>query len=440
MTREEILKKIVEEKIRFIRLQITDINGMLKNVEIPADEIERALDGKVMFDGSSIEGMARIDESDMYLIPDLSTFTLLPWTMENGKVGRFVCDVYKPDGTPYEGDPRSVLKRVVKQLNNENYVGYAGPEPEFFILPRDEKGNPKLELMDKGGYFDLLPIGHGEETRKMIVEALEEMGLNVEASHHEVAPSQHEIDFTYDKILKTADNIQTFKLVVKTISLLRGMHATFMPKPFFGINGSGMHCNMSLFKNNENIFYDKEKNFELSQELQYFIGGIFEHINSITAIANPTINSYKRLVPGYEAPINVAWAASNRTALIRVPASRGKGTRIELRSPDPTANPYLLFAVIFASGLKGVKEKILPPKPVVENIYKMKDEKKDILGIKKLPSSLKEALEYLKKDEFIKNVLGDHIFKKFVEIKEKECKLFDAAVTDWEINKYLGIL
>ncbi|HOO73856.1 MAG TPA: type I glutamate--ammonia ligase [Tepiditoga sp.] len=437
MTGEEILSKVESEKIKYVLLQVSDINGVLKGVGIPADELEGSLKRGTMFDGSSIEGFVRINESDMFLRPDLNTFAILPWTKNGDKVARIICDVFKSDGTPFEGDPRFVLRKVVKKLEECGFKGYAGPEPEFFLLPRDENTHkPKREFMDEGGYFDLLPIDLGGETRKAIVEGLEDMGINVEASHHEVAPSQHEIDFTYDEILNTADNIQTFKLVVKTMSLLKGVHATFMPKPFFGINGSGMHTHMSIFSKGENIFYDEKGEYGLSQELKYFIGGIFQHIKAITAIANPTVNSYKRLVPGYEAPTNVAWSASNRSALVRVPAPRGKGTRAELRSPDPTANPYLLIAVCFACGLNGIKEKIDPPKAVVDNIYHMTEEQKKDFGIFTLPGSLREALEELKKDEFVKDVLGEHITEKFIELKEKECKEFEIAVTDWETAKY----
>lgn len=440
MTKKELMDLVSKEGIKFIRLQVTDINGMLKNVEIPVTRLEESLAQGTMFDGSSIEGFARIDESDMFLIPDIETFTVLPWTVEKGKVARLICDIKTPEGKPFEGDPRYVLKKVINKLKEYGYEGYCGPEPEFFLLPKDEKSNPILDFVDNGGYFDLLPIDLGEETRKYIVEAFEDMKINVEASHHEVAPSQHEIDFEYDNLLKTADNIQTFKLVVKTMALLRGLHATFMPKPFAGINGSGMHIHLSLFKNSENIFYDKNAERELSDEMKFFIGGIIKHIKAITAIANPTINSYKRLVPGFEAPTNIAWSVSNRSALIRVPSSRGKGTRAELRSPDPTANPYLLLAVVFASGLEGIKNKIWPEEPVIENIYKLNDEEKLHRGIDNLPGSLEMSLLALKDDEFIQEILGEHITKSFFAIKEQEILEYKTQVTDWEIKKYLKYL
>ncbi|WP_280999612.1 type I glutamate--ammonia ligase [Marinitoga aeolica] len=441
MERDEVLKVVESEKVKFIRLQITDINGLLKNVEIPWDELKNSFEKGTMFDGSSIEGFVRIEESDMYLRPDPSTFAIYPWTDQGYKSARLICDVYNSNGTPFEGDPRYRLKLVLNKLKEKGFSAYVGPEPEFFLLPKDSQSNkPILKFLDNGGYFDLLPIDQGEETRKDIVLALEEMGINVEASHHEVAPSQHEIDFTYDEALKTADNIQTFKLVVKTIALLKGLHATFMPKPFFGENGSGMHTHLSLFKDGKNAFYDENKEFELSETLRYFVGGVLKHIKAITAIANPTINSYKRLVPGYEAPVNIAWSPSNRSALIRVPAARGKGTRIEVRSPDPTANPYLLLATLLAAGLEGIENNIEPPSPVISNIYHMTPEERDKVGIDHLPGNLKEAIEELKKDDLIKSVLGNHIFEKYIELKESEWKEFSINVTDWEINKYLWIM
>lgn len=439
MTNQELLKKVKEENIRFIRLQFTDINGTLKNVEIPGAELEEVLEKGSMFDGSSIEGFARIQESDMFLKPDSTTFTILPWTKDKDEVGRLICNVETADGKIFDGDPRSTLINVVKELEKDGFEGYAGPEPEFFLLPRDEKHKPLLEFADEGGYFDLLPVDLGEETRKDIVEALEECDIEVEASHHEVAPSQHEIDFRYDKLVDTADDIQTFKLIVKTMAMFRNLHATFMPKPFYGINGSGMHCHMSLFRDKKNIFYDEQGEYQVSQELKWFIGGIFEHINAICAISNPTINSYKRLVPGYEAPINVAWSTMNRSALIRIPAPRKDGTRVELRCPDPAANPYLLLAVTFASGLKGIREKIDPPDSIDHNIYKMSKSEKRESGIKQLPRNLWSAVEALKQDDFIKSVLGKHIFDKFIALKTMECNDYASLVTDWETKRYLNL-
>lgn len=438
MTKDELLEEVKKQGIKYIRLQITDINGTLKNVEIPSTQLESSLNYGTMFDGSSIEGLVRINESDMLLRPDIDTFTVLPWTVEREKVGRFICDIYTPEGTHFVGDPRYVLKKVINEMKEFGYSPYAGPEPEFFILPRDEKSrDPLLIPLDKGGYFDLLPIDLGERVRKNMVETLQGMGIKVEAAHHEVANSQHEIDFRYDYALKTADNIQTFKLVVRTIALLNGLWATFMPKPFFGMNGSGMHTHLSIFKDGINLFYDKNKPYEISDEMKWFIGGLFQHIDAITALANPTINSYKRLVPGYEAPVNVAWSVVNRSALVRIPMTRGDGTRLELRSPDPTANPYLLLASIFASGLEGIKNKVEPPQPVDGNIYEMGKKEKDDKNIRYLPSSLQESLSILKKDELIREVLGEHIFSKFIEMKEKEIEEYRIAVTDWEVKRYI---
>ncbi|RAO98605.1 glutamine synthetase [Petrotoga sp. 9PW.55.5.1] len=438
MTKDELLEEVKKQGIKYIRLQITDINGTLKNVEIPSTQLESSLNYGTMFDGSSIEGLVRINESDMLLKPDIETFTVLPWTVEREKVGRFICDIYTPEGTHFIGDPRYVLKKVINEMKEFGYSPYAGPEPEFFILPRDEKSrDPLLIPLDKGGYFDLLPIDLGERVRKSMVETLQGMGIKVEAAHHEVANSQHEIDFRYDYALKTADNIQTFKLVVRTIALLNGLWATFMPKPFFGMNGSGMHTHLSIFKEGINIFYDKNKPYEISDEMKWFIGGLFQHIDAITALANPTINSYKRLVPGYEAPVNVAWSVVNRSALVRIPMTRGDGTRLELRSPDPTANPYLLLASIFAAGLEGIKNKVEPPQPVDGNIYEMGKKEKDDKNIRYLPSSLQESLSILKKDELIRGVLGEHIFSKFIEMKEKEIEEYRIAVTDWEVKRYI---
>ena len=336
--------------MKFIRLQFTDILGTIKNVEIPVSQLDKALDNKMMFDGSSIEGFVRIEESDMYLRPDLDTFMIFPWTAEKGKVARLICDIARPDGTPFEGDPRSNLKRMLKKMEELGFTGFnLGPEPEFFLFKLDEKGNPTLELNDDGGYFDLAPTDLGENCRRDIVLELEEMGFEIEASHHEVAPGQHEIDFKYANAVEACDNIQTFKLVVKTIARKHGLHATFMPKPLFGVNGSGMHFNLSLFKGEKNAFWDEGVDLQLSETAYQFMAGVLKHVQGFTAVTNPTVNSYKRLVPGYEAPCYVAWSAQNRSPLIRIPASRGLSTRIELRSVDPSANPYLSNGCYFSS-------------------------------------------------------------------------------------------
>jgi len=438
---EDILKVVKEESIKFIRLQITDINGTLKNVEIPSDELEKALKNGIMFDGSSIDGFARIEESDMFLRPDPNTFAILPWITNGTKSARLICDVYLPNGEPFEGDPRYRLKLVVEKAARMGFKAFAGPEPEFFLLRRDEKTRkPILKLLDQGGYFDLLPVDFGEEARKDMVIALEKMGLQVEASHHEVAPSQHEIDFKYDCILNTADNVQTFKFVVRTVALFHNLHATFMPKPFFGINGSGMHTHMSLFKDDQNAFHDPMKPFELSDTCLHFIAGVLKHSKSITAITNPTINSYKRLVPGYEAPVNIAWSIGNRSALIRVPNVRGKATRIEYRSPDPTCNAYLAFALILAAGLDGIENKLTPPPAVDENIFELEGSKKSKLKIEHLPKNLEDALEHMQKDPLVEKVLGEHIYKKFLQLKKREWFEFSTSVTNWETERYLDIL
>lgn len=439
MTAEEVLKKVKEEGIKFIRLQFTDINGTIKNVEIPSEELETAFDKGIMFDGSSIEGFVRIEESDMYLKPDPDTFAILPWTNESIKSARLICDVYTPDGKPFEGDPRYRLKIVKEKAKKLGFSVFAGPELEFFIIPVDNNGKPILRFLDNGGYFDLLPLSKAEELRKDTAVALRKMGILVEASHHEVAPSQHEVDFKYSDILKTADNTQTVKLVIKTMAIFHGFHATFMPKPFFGVNGSGMHVHMSLFKDGKNAFYDPNDPLGISDILKKFVGGLMKHARAITAITNPTVNSYKRLIPGYEAPVNIAWSVGNRSAMIRVPKARGEGTRIEYRSPDPSCNIYLAFAVIVSAGLRGIEEGINPPPPVEENIYRMSMKRKEELKIMPLPGSLKEAIEEMKKDSLIKEVLGDHIYEKFLETKEREWREFTAHVTDWELKKYIHL-
>lgn len=438
MNRERVMELVKEGNVRYIRLQFTDILGAIKNVEIPVSQLTKALDNKMMFDGSSIEGFVRIEESDMYLYPDLDTFVIFPWTAEKGKVARFICDIYHPDGTPFEGDPRNNLKRLVNEMEELGFTDFnVGPEPEFFLFKLDEKGEPTLELNDQGGYFDLAPTDLGENCRRDIVLELEEMGFEVEASHHEVAPGQHEIDFKYQSALKACDDIQTFKLVVKTIARKHGLLATFMPKPLFGINGSGMHCNLSLFKGEENAFYDQNGSLEMSDTARSFLAGILKHAQSFTAVTNPTVNSYKRLVPGYEAPCYVAWSARNRSPLIRIPASRGLSTRVEVRSVDPSANPYLAMAVLLAAGLDGIKNNLIAPEPVDQNIYVMSKEQREENGIVDLPSTLSEALEILKTNEVMINALGSHLFEHFVEAKEIEWDLFRTQVHAWEREQYI---
>ena len=436
-TKEDIFQMVEEEDVEFIRLQFTDIFGTLKNVAITASQLEKALNNKCMFDGSSIEGFVRIEESDMYLYPDLDTFTIFPWRPQQGKVARIICDVYCADGTPFEGDPRYILKRQIGKAAEMGYTFNVGPECEFFLFHTDENGQPTTITHEKAGYFDLGPVDLGENARRDMVLTLEDMGFEIEASHHEVAPAQHEIDFKYDEAMNTADNIMTFKLAVKTIAKRHGLFASFMPKPKCGINGSGMHINMSLSKDGKNIFDDVNGELGLSKEAYYFIGGIIKHMKAITVIMNPLVNSYKRLVPGYEAPCYIAWSATNRSPLIRIPASRGQETRVELRNPDPAANPYLALAVCLAAGLDGIKKEIEPPAEVPENIYELDDDERESRGIESLPADLHDAIGELKKDAFIQEVLGQHITNKYIEAKEAEWMQYRTQVTGWEIEEYL---
>ncbi|UOQ47794.1 type I glutamate--ammonia ligase [Gracilibacillus caseinilyticus] len=438
LTKEEVKQRIKEENVKFIRLQFTDLLGTIKNVEIPLSQLDKALDNQMVFDGSSIEGFVRIEESDMKLHPDIDTFVVFPWTSEKGKVARFICDIYNTDGTPFEGCPRYNLKRNLKRAEDLGFTAFnIGTEPEFFLFKLDEQGEPTLELNDKGGYFDLAPTDLGENCRRDIVLELEEMGFEIEASHHEVAPGQHEIDFKYSGAVKHADDIQTFKLVVKTIARKHGLHATFMPKPLFGVNGSGMHCNMSLFKGKTNTFLDENGPLQLSETAYQFIAGIIKHALSFTAVTNPTVNSYKRLVPGYEAPCYVAWSGSNRSPLIRVPASRGLSTRVEVRSVDPSANPYLALSVLLASGLDGIENQLEAPKAVDRNIYVMDKEEREANGVQDLPATLADALDQLKTDETIIEALGEHLFEHFIESKEIEWDMFRTQVHPWEREQYI---
>ncbi|MGI6037090.1 MAG: type I glutamate--ammonia ligase [Limnochordia bacterium] len=438
MDRETIIKMADELGIKFIRLQFTDILGIVKNVAIPRSQLERALDNEIMFDGSSIEGFARIEESDMNLRPDYETFCPFPWNSRGVPEARLICDVYMPDGRPFAGDPRYILKKVLKEAEDMGYSVDVGPECEFFLFNLTPDGKPTVHTTDEAGYFDLGPVDKGEDARRTIVLALEEMGFEVEASHHEVAPGQHEIGFKYDHALVTADRVATLKFVTRTIAREQGLHATFMPKPIFGVCGSGMHTHISLVKNGTNPFYDPDGPYELSAEALYFIGGLLKHAPGLTAITNPLVNSYKRLVPGYEAPVYISWSAQNRSALIRVPTSRGKATRVEYRAPDPACNPYLALAVLIKSGLDGIKNKITPPPSLSNNIYEMTAQEKEEAGIKALPGSLGEALEALAADEVIKDTLGPHVFNQFMRAKQIEWRLFNTRVTDWELEQYLG--
>ena len=437
-TREDIKKLIEEKNVSFIRLQFTDILGTIKNVEIPVSQLDKALDNKMMFDGSSIEGFVRIEESDMYLYPDLNTFVVFPWTSEKGKVARFICDVYTAKGEPFAGDPRNNLKRILKKMEDLGFTDFnLGPEPEFFLFKLDDRGEPTLEVNDHGGYFDLAPTDLGENCRRDIVLELEEMGFEIEASHHEVAPGQHEIDFKYADAITACDNIQTFKLVVKTIARKHGLHATFMPKPLFGEAGSGMHFNVSLFKGKENAFYDESTKLGLSETAMQFMAGVLKHVKGFTAITNPTVNSYKRLVPGYEAPCYIAWSGQNRSPLVRIPSSRGVSTRIEVRSVDPTANPYLAMAVILEAGLDGIRNELTPPAEVDRNIYVMTEEEREESGISSLPGNLDDALLLLSTDKVAQEALGRHIYANFKEAKEIEFDMYRTTVHQWERDQYM---
>jgi len=438
MTKANILKICKEQKIEFLRLQFTDIFGVNKNVEVPKSQFEKALNGEVMFDGSSIEGFARIEESDMLLNPDLSTFRVLPWANAGGQIARVICDIMDTDGTPFDGCPRQTLKRVCEKAEKMGYILNAGPEAEFFLFMYDENGKPAPLTHDSAGYFDLAPLDLGEDARREIVNVLNDLGFEVEAAHHEVAHGQHEIDFKYAPAIETADNVATFKFVVRKIAQKYKLHATFMPKPVYGINGSGMHVHQSLFKKDKNIFFDPKTDDQLSEEAKYYIAGNLKHAKALVAITNPLINSYKRLVPGYEAPVNIAWSEKNRSPLIRVPAKRGKSTRVEVRMPDPSANPYLAIAVMLAAGLSGIENKIVPPPSVNKNIFTMSQREKRRLKIEELPGSLYEAILNLEKDQLMKEVLGDHIFNHFIEAKKMEWSDYISQVHSWELDRYLS--
>jgi glutamine synthetase len=430
---------VEKENVNFIRLQFTDIFGKLKNVAISPKQLDEALNNQVMFDGSSVKGFVRVDESDMCLAPDPSTFAIFPWrTNGRGKTARMICDVYGADGLPFSGCSRVVLKKVLKELKELGFDFYVGPEVEFFLFETDEKGNPTIETHDNAGYFDLAPTDLGEDARRDICLTLEDMGFEIEASHHECAPGQHEIDFKYGEALATADNVSTFKLVVKTIAKQHGLHATFMPKPIADESGTSMHLNQSLFKNGDNMFCSKNDKLGLSELAYFFIGGLLKYAREYTAITNATVNSYKRLVPGYEAPTDVAWASCSRSPLIRIPGKRGKSTRIELRNPDPTANHYLAFAAVLAAGLEGIKNKIKPPKPYNGNGYNLDPHDREINNIKKLPGNLKEAIEEFENSQLMKKTLGEHVHGLYLKAKKKEWEEYNKQIHNWELKSYLN--
>jgi glutamine synthetase len=440
MTRDEIMHIIKEKNVNFFRLQFVDIFGFLKNIALPLSQIEKALDGKIMFDGSSIEGFVRINESDMYLKPDYDSFVVLPWREKDGSnAARIICDVYKPDGTPFVGCPRNNLKRVLAEAKKLGYTMNVGTEAEFFLFRKDADGRATTITDDVTGYFDVEPDDAGIDCRRKIIKTLEAMGFEIEASHHEVAEGQHEINFKYADALTAADNTVTFKWVVRSIASEFGLHATFMPKPVFGINGSGMHTNQSLFNlDGTNAFFDEKGPLQLSQVAYKYIAGIMKNAKGFCAVTNPLVNSYKRLVAGYEAPVYVAWSASNRSALVRIPASRGLGTRTEVRCPDPSCNPYLAFAMMLNAGLDGIKNDLPVPDAVNVDIFEMTAAEKKEAGIASLPANLYEAVQELKASPIALDALGPHILAKYIEGKEKEWDSFRIAITDWEHNTYLS--
>ena len=438
LTKAEIIARCKEERVHFLRLQFIDIDGVIKNVEVPQSQFEKALDGQIMFDGSSIEGFTRIEESDMLLVPDLQTFGVFPWDTDHGRVGRLICDIANTDETPFAGCPRTALKRVVGRAEEMGFTMMAGPEAEFFLFQRDGEDHPIPQTHDTGGYFDLSPRDRGEEARRDIAMVLEAMGFEVEAAHHEVAPGQHEIAFKYADAVTTADNIVTFRFVVKKVALQYGLHATFMPKPLAGVNGSGMHTHQSLFTPaGDNAFFDPEGPWELSETARAYIAGLIEHARGFVAVTNPLVNSYKRLVPGFEAPVNVAWSEKNRSPLIRVPARRGVGARCEVRVPDPSCNPYLALTVMLASGLDGIEKGLVCGEPVNRNIFEMSQREKRRLKIVQLPASLSAALDFLEKDGVLQEAMGDHIFKAFMHNKRQEWADYIQVIHGWELARYL---
>ncbi|MEZ5100730.1 MAG: type I glutamate--ammonia ligase [Thermoleophilia bacterium] len=440
MSASDLIARCKDENVRFVRLQFSELHGQLKNVQIPVDELDKALDGEMMFDGSSIRGYKRIEQSDMYFRPDPATFQVIPWLAgPSGNVARIICDVADPDGTPFAGDPRVALKKVIAEAAALGYSMNVGPEAEFFIFNRDADGTPRVNPHDTAGYFDVGPMDKGEEVRRDIEDTLVQLGFYLEASHHEVAIGQHEIDFRHADALSTADNLITFRYVVRSIAAQHGMHATFMPKPIFGENGSGMHCNQSLSKDGKNVFFDPNGEEQLSDVAYGYIAGLLAHLPGITAIANPIVNSYKRLVPGYEAPVYIAWSPGNRSAAIRIPAKRGNSTRAELRTPDPTANPYLLFAAMLAAGLDGIKQGLKPPAAVNQNIYHLSDEESAELGIENLPHNLSLALDAFAKDDVLTGALGTHISEAYVAEKRREWKEYQSQVHGWETDRYLEV-
>lgn len=436
-TREDVIRICEEQDVEFIRLQFTDILGNFKNMAVTVSQLEKALDNQFMFDGAAVCGFSENREPDLYLYPDYDTLEVFPWRPQQGKVARLICDVHMPDGSPFPGDPRYILKRAVREAENMGYTLNVGPECEFFLFHTDEIGNPTTLTHEQAGYFDLGPVDLGENARRDMVLTLEDMGFVIESSHHEAAPAQHEIDFRYDDALKTADNIMTFKLAVKTIAKRHGLHATFMPKPKAKCDGSGMHLNLSLMKEGKNVFHDQGDEAGLSREAYYFIGGLMKHMRAMTMIFNPLVNSYKRLVPGFEAPVYTAWSAKNRSHLIRIPINRGEDTRVELRSPDPSANPYFAVAAALMAGLDGIRNRIEPPDCIDCCIDELTEKEKEAAGAKPLPDNLMEAAEAFRADPFMKEIMGEHAHKKYLESKIREWNEYKEQVSEWEVDKYL---
>ncbi len=436
-TKQDIINMVAEEDVEFIRMQFTDIEGNFKNVAITASQLEKVLSNNCMFDCSLVEGMLPTDNADMFLYPDLDTFTIFPWRPQQGKVARFICDVYRADRTPFEGDCRYILKKALQEAQALGYTFEIGPECEFFLFNADENGRPTTNTNEQAGFLDMGPLDNGENARRDIVLTLEDMGFQVESSHHEKAPSQHEIDFRYDEALATADNIMTFKLAVKTIAKHHGLHATFMPKPRKEFCGSGMHINMSLRKDGKNVFDDPSDKNGLSKEAYYFMGGLMKHVKGICAVTNPLVNSYKRLKPGFEAPVFIAWSTLGANTLIRIPNIRGEHTRIELRSPDPAANPYLAIAACLMAGLDGIKNKIEPNPESRESMNALAEEDAAIRRLEKLPTDLLEACKEMRKDTLLRDLLGDRVFEQFYHSKVSAWKEYDSQVTSWEIDSYL---
>ncbi len=436
----DVMQEARALNVKFVRLQFTDILGVVKNVAIPVEALERAMDGQIMFDGSSIEGFVRVEEADVYLIPDPDTFQIFPWQAHaDGTTARLMCDIANPDGSPYPGCPRSALKRILAEAETLGYEVMVGPESEFFLFDRDQNGMATTRTTDQAGYFDLSPVDLGEDARREMVVELERMGFQIEATHHEVAPGQHEIDLHHDDALKTADNIATFRFVVRTVARMHNFHATFMPKPLYGVNGSGLHLHQSLYQDGVNVFDDVKGINGLSKTALRYIAGLMNHAEAYTAVTNPLVNSYKRLVPGYEAPVYVAWSAGIRSPMVRVPSQRGAATRIELRSPDPSCNPYLALALTIKAGLDGIQRKMEAPTPVTRNIYRMSADERLALGVKNLPSDLGAALDRLEEDPVMMEALGEHIAERYIEAKRIEWDVYRQQVHDWEIEQYLSV-